>query len=645
MVSSYFLILAALNFITHVKPKYYMKKIKSTLFTIALSFLMIWQAQAQINARMFRYPDVSDTQICFVYAGDIWVVNKNGGTAQRLSSPKGSESFPRFSPDGQTIAFNGNYGGNTDVYTIPTKGGVPTRVTYHSYSEIVLDWHPNGQQILFASGRQSGRARYNQFYLINKKGGFAKKLPLVQAEFGSFSPDGKKIAFTDKSRVFRNWKRYRGGTAPDIFIYDMASSKSQNITNNKANDELPMWNGDKVYYLSDQGANKRYNIWAYDTKTKQNTQLTKFKDFDIHFPSIGNKDMVFEAGGKLYLLNLQSGQYKEVKVKLTTDQLALVKKYEKVARWLQSAHISPDGKRVVVQARGELFSVPAKDGVVKNLTSSSGVAERNPAWSPNGQYIAYWSDRSGEYELTLKDVTTGKERKVTSYGAGFRYSIYWSPDSKKLAFIDQAMQIKILDVTSGKTTNVDVASGMLHGALSGFSVDWSSDSRWMAYSRGFANGNEVIFLYDYQNKKSHQITSDFYSNSNPTFDPQGKYFYLTTRRSFSPVYSSFQNTFIYPNATRLAAITLRKDVASPLAPKNDEVKVKKGDKSKEAKNKKGKKSAGSKAVNIDLDGIEKRMVMLPEPPGRYGNLKAVKGKLIYQQFPNGGSGGRKSPVK
>ncbi|HAS45032.1 MAG TPA: peptidase S41 [Microscillaceae bacterium] len=613
-----------------------------------LSLSLVDQAFAQINARLFRYPDVSDKHICFVYAGDIWVVNKNGGTAQKLSSPQGEESFPRFSPDGNTIAFSGNYSGNNDVYTIPTNGGVPNRVTYHGFGDRVVNWHPNGQKILFASSRESGRQRYSQFYLIPRNGGFAQKLPLKQAEFGTFSPDGKKIAFTDRSRLFRTWKRYRGGMAADIYVFDQATSTSQNITNNASNDEVPMWKGNKIYYLSDRGVSKRFNIWVYDLASKQHSQLTKFKDYDVHFPSMGKNELVFEAGGRLYLMGFSDSQPKEVKVNITTDQRSLIKKQVKVGRWLQAADISPDGKRAVVQARGELFSVPAKEGFIKNLTSSSGVAERSPAWSPNGQYIAYWSDRSGEYELTLKDLTTQKEKKVTSLGKGYRYEIFWSPDSKKIAFINQAMLIKIVDVASGKVTQVDQGSGMLHGALQGFSVSWSADSRWIAYTSANDNNTSAIVLYDYQNKKRHRITSDFYGHSNPTFDPAGKYLYVTTQRSFSPMYSNYQNTFVYANATQIAAITLRKDVLSPLAPKNDEVKITKESGSKKGKGdqkSKGKAKGKSKTLEIDLDGIESRLVILPIRPGNYGNLKAVKGKLIYQQFPNTGSGGRQFPVK
>lgn len=620
---------------------------KSFLCVALLSMSLASQTYAQINARLFRYPDVSQSQICFVYAGDIWVVNKNGGVAQKLSSPRGEESFPRFSPDGKTIAFSGNYSGNNDVYTIPTNGGIPKRITYHGFGDRVIDWYPDGKQILFASSRESGRQRYSQFFLIPTTGGVAQKLPLKQAEFGTFSPDGKKIAFTDRSRLFRTWKRYRGGMAADIYVFDQATSTSQNITDNASNDELPMWNGNKIYYLSDRGTAKRFNIWVYDLTTKQHAQLTKFKDYDVHFPSMGKNELVFEAGGKLYLLNLSNNQAKEVKVSITTDQRSLIKKQVKVNNWLQAADISPDGKRAVIQARGELFSVPAKEGFIKNLTSSSGVAERLPTWSPNGQYIAYWSDRSGEYELTLKDLTTQQEKKITSLGKGYRYGIYWSPDSKKIAFINQAMVIKIVDITNGKVTRVDQGSGMLHGALQGFKISWSAGSRWIAYISTNDNNTSSIVLYDYQNKKKHRITSEFYGHAEPTFDPQGKYLYVTTQRSFSPLYSNYQNTFVYANATRIAAITLRKDVVSPLTPKNDEVKVTKasGDKKKDSKPKGDKSKSKSKTLQIDLDGIESRLVLLPIPPGNYGNLTAVKGKLIYQQLPNTGSGGGFAPIK
>lgn len=616
---------------------------KKAILALILSLLISDLSWAQVSARMFRHPDVSQSQICFVYAGDIWVVNKNGGQANKLSSPKGEEMFPRFSPDGKNIAFSGNYDGNMDVYILPVNGGIPQRVTYHGGADRMQDWHPDGDKILFTSTRKSEKQRFSQFYLIPTQGGLAERLAIKQAEFGSFSPDGKKLAFTDRSRVFRTWKRYRGGTAPDVFIYDIAQKTSQNITKNNANDELPSWQGNKIYFLSDQGPAKRYNIWVYDQSTQQNKQLTKFTDVDVHFPGVGPSDLVFEAGGKLYLLNLQSEDYKEVKIQVSTDFMTMAPHMVKVKDDMQSASISPDGKRVVVEARGEIFSVPAENGYVKNLSNSSASAERYPAWSPNGKHIAYWSDKKGEYQLTLLDLESNEEKILTSYKDGYRYNIFWSPDSKKLAFVEQNMKIKVFDMNSNQTLEVDQGLWMMHGGLLGFTADWSPDSRWLAYARGNDNRHSSIFLYDMNTKQRHKVTSDFYNHNQPTFDPSGKYLYVTTDRHFSPNYSDYDNSFIYPNATQIAAIALNKEVPSPLAPKNDEVTIKSegGDNKKDEK-KEG--AASSKDVKIDLDGFESRLVLLPMKPGNYGRLKAVKGKIIYQKYPNTGSGERQSPL-
>ena len=313
---------------------------------------------AQIDAGLFRYPDVSKSHIVFTYANDIWVMPKDGGTAIKLSSPPGVESFPKFSPDGNTVAFSGNYDGNTDVYTIPVSGGVPSRLTHHGYPDRVVDWAPDGKSVLFASGRESGRERYNQFYTIAAGGGMSQKLPLEYAEFGSYSPDGKELAVTFISQVFRNWKRYRGGWNADIHIYNFANNKSEKITTTDASDELPMWHKDAIYFLSDRGTEIRMNLWKYDLKTKAFTQLTNFKDYDAHYPSIGPDDIVLEAGGKLYLYGLTSGQLKEVKVTIVNDRSSLKASVQPADKYIQHAAISADGNRVLLEARGELFSLP-----------------------------------------------------------------------------------------------------------------------------------------------------------------------------------------------------------------------------------------------------------------------------------------------
>ncbi|MEL6561625.1 MAG: peptidase S41, partial [Bacteroidota bacterium] len=330
-------------------------KLKNSMMLLAIFLLSGSQLIAQINARMFRYPDVSDSHIVFSYAGDIWLVSKSGGTANKLSNSKGEELFARFSPDGSKIAYNADYDGNGDIYVVPVAGGIPERITYHSNMDRMVDWHPDGNKILFSSSRESGRQRYSQFYTISENGGSATKLPMPYGDFASFSPDGKKLAFNFKSRVFRSWKRYRGGWAPDLWIYDLENNTSVNFTENTASDEFPMWIGNKIFFLSDQGPNKRYNIWSYDTNSKASSQVTQFKDFDVHFPSAGKGEIVFEAGGKLYLLNANSGQYEEVVVDVITDRITVAPKTVSAENYMQTFNVSPDGKRLSVSARGEVF--------------------------------------------------------------------------------------------------------------------------------------------------------------------------------------------------------------------------------------------------------------------------------------------------
>jgi tricorn protease len=632
-----------------------MKKIH--LLTLMLVGLLSHGATAQIDAGLFRYPDVSQTHIVFTYANDLWVVPKTGGVASRLSSPAGVEVYPKFSPDGKAVAFTGNYDGNYDIYTLPTLGGVPARLTYHGGTDRVVDWFPDGQHILFASGREAGRERFNQFFKLKPSGGLPEKLPMPYAEFGSVSPDGKQVALTFRSQIGRNWKRYRGGWNAEIHLFNLETLASENISaTTDAADELPMWHGTSIYFLTDRGPDNRMNLWEYNTTTKAFQQLTHYTDYDVHFPSLGPEDIVFEQAGKLFLFNLASRKAQEVKVSVVTDGLALKPTIQNVGH-PQHAFISADAKRVLVEARGEVFSVPAEDGFVKNLTQSPGVAERYPSWSPDGKYIAYWSDRSGEYELTLRDTKSdATERKLTAYGAGFRYKLYWSPDSKKVAFIDKAMRIKIYDVATNQTVEADRGLRMMHYDLEDFAASWSADSRWLAFDHDLVNGHQGVFLFDYTNRKLTQVTGGYYTARKPVFDPEGKYLYLLTNQFFQPVYSDIDNTFVYPNSTKIAAISLKKSTPSPLAPKNDVVDVKAdeaaSDKKEKDKKKKGKEEKKEESkddtvakVEIDLDGLESRLVLLPMNPGNYGNLGAVKGKVVYHQMPNTGAEDQRKPLK
>jgi tricorn protease len=635
-----------------------MKLMLSRLALVCLFLLgSVSTARAQVDARMLQNPDVSQTHIVFSYAGDLWIVAKEGGSAQKLSSPPGQELFPSFSPDGSRIAYSASYHGNLDVYVVPAFGGLPTRVTYHGLSDRVLDWYPDGAKLLFASSMTSGRQRFSQFHRVAATGGLPEPLAVPYGEFAAISADGKSIAYVPRTTAFRTWKRYRGGLAPDILLYDLERNTAQKLTDDPAIDEFPMWHGRKLYFLSDRGANLRANIWVYDLDGKQTKQVTTFSDFDVHFPSSGPSDIVFEAGGALYLLNLADETYKEVSVKVVTDAITMMPGLRNVSDFIDRVSLAPDGKRALVGARGEVFSVPAEKGPVINLTRSSGFAEREPAWSPDGKFAAYWSDASGEYELTVRELAVpGSEKKLTSYGPGFRYRLFWSPDSKMLAFIDQAMRISIYDRVANKTTEVDRCLFLYEDGLEAFAPSWSPDSRWLAYRRDTATQSGTICLFDTQEGKAHQVTSGYYNDAAPSFDPEGKYLYFLTNRSFRPIYSDLDNSFIYANTTHVAAAALNEDVLSPLAPKNDSTMVddkkdagdekkggdKKGDKKKD--DAKDKKADEPKPTRITIEGFESRVVLLPPKAGNFNAVAGVKGKVVFHRRPNTGASDEKQPI-
>ncbi|MBI3880380.1 MAG: PD40 domain-containing protein [Verrucomicrobia bacterium] len=662
----------------------------------------------RIDAHLMRQPDVSATQIAFVYAGDIWVAPKSGGTAVRLSSPRGEEMFPRFSPDGSLIAFSGNYDGNTDIYVMPASGGLPKRITHHGASDRVVGWYPDGKHILFASQMTSPRNRFNQLWKISAEGGLPERLPIPYGEFGAISPDGTTLAYTPISVDFRTWKRYRGGMNPDIWFFDLEKGTAKNITNDDAADAQPMWHGTILYFLSDRDASRRANIWAYDTRAAKFRQITFFKDFDVHFPSIGPDAIVFENAGQLHLLDLATEKSHAIEITVVTDRATLKPHVENVSKLIQNGDLSPTGKRAVFEARGEIFTVPAENGVVRNLTRTSGAAERYPAWSPDGKWIAYFTDRTGEYELAIRPSDgTGEEQVLTKLGGGYRFTPQWAPDSKKLVFIDKAMKVQLFDLATKVTTVVGQQLWMYHGELRDFRVSWSTDSRWLTYAGDLENRHSAIMLYDVKAAKRHQVTSGFYDDDQPAFVPGGQYLFYRSGRAFNAIYSDLDNTWIYPNSQVLVVAPLRKDVPSPLAPKNDEEPLKKDDEKKPEPKKDEKKPASGEVIVvgspgtdrgietetapptrvqsegkakeksaaktsapspnanstdsptngpaastnasatlvIDLDGFEQRGVILPTKHGRYDNLTAVKGKLLFRWLPRAGSDTETSSIE
>lgn len=627
---------------------------KSIITFFALIFISSI-SQAQINAKLMRYIDVSQTHLTFVYGGDIWLAPKDGGQAIQITNSPGEESYPKFSPDGSEIAFTASYNGNLDVYVMPTAGGIPVRLTYASYPDRMVDWHPDGERILFASRRETGIPRVNQFFLVSKKGGNAEKIAVPYGELASFSGDGTKLAYITKITENYPFKRYRGGLTSDVIIYDLLNNTAENITNNLANDGQPAWSGEKIYFLSDQGENMRRNIWSYHTGTKETKQITEFTDFDIAYLSAGKNDVAFEAGGVLYVMDIASEQFKQVDIKVISDLSVEIARTKNVGSSIQNMTASPGGKRIVFEARGELFDVPVKEGYIRNLTRSSGAFDQNPAWSPDGNHVAYWSDVSGEYELYLQSMRDEKApRKMTNRNSGFGYQLFWSPDSKKIAFIDEKNEISIIDIGSSGITKADKSSWNIgHGGRFGYPLSWSPDSKWLAYAKGLDNANQAIFVYNLSEAKVYQVSSGYYSDFNPVFSTDGKHLFYFTDRKFSAAYSGLgDGTWIYLNNTQLAVLGLTEDAPFLLEPKNDEIEEKKdengeGEDDKSSKGKKGKKKKGDEAaesdeekeevnISIDWEDIESRLTLLPPKPGNLGNLMAFEGKVVYRRFPNTG---------
>jgi tricorn protease len=624
------------------------------LLLLFSALLILQSAQAQISAKLMRYMDVSETQIVFVYGGDIWLMPKEGGTAIQVTHSPGEESWPRFSPDGQYIGYTASYNGNSDVFVIPVTGGLPTRVTYNAFPDRMIDWHPNGKQLLFASPRESGVGRLNQFYLVDKNGGFPEKLLIPYGELASFSPDGNQLAYITKITENYPFKRYRGGLTSDIILFDLKSEKAENITNNTANDGKPAWSGDKIYFLSDQAENMRLNIWEYNTKTKASKQVTDFNDFDISFLSAGPTDLVFEKGGDLYLMDLATQNYRKIDVHVVSDLSLEMPQVKDVSKTISNATVSPGGKRVVFEARGELFNVPVKEGFSINLTQSSGAFDQNPSWSPDGKTIAYWSDKSGEYEIYLQDSEGKNEaKKLTSRGKGFGYKLFWSPNSKMLAFIDEKNDISVINTENGETNIAgNTHWNVGHGSRFGYQISWAPDSKWLAFTQTLDNSNNAIFIYNVDERKTQQISSGFFADNFPVFSTDGKYLFYMTNRNLNALYSDFDETWIYPNSTQIASLSLTKDAPSLLSAKNDEVEIKEEKKeSEEKENEKEKKENGngekkkdSTDVKIDFDNIEARLVLLPPDAGNISGLAAFDGKLVYLRRPNSGSGERTSSL-
>ncbi len=616
------------------------KLILALIFSLASAGAVFGQSDRPL---LMRTPTLSKSHIVFSYAGDLWIVNREGGEAQRLTTGAGNEALPYFSPDGQWIAFSGEYDGNTDVFIIPATGGVPRRLTYHAGGDIIQGWTPDGKQVLFRSSRTSETGRTSQLFTIPIDGVNPTEVPLPMAFEGSYSANGAQLAYVPLPRGFQAWKRYRGGMTTPIWIANLSDSSVEKIPRTNSNDFNPMWVGNRVYFLSDRSG--PVTLFAYETGTKKVAPVIQNNDLDIKSASAGPDAIVYEQFGSLNLFDLNSGKTRKVNVTINGDMLAVRPKFEKVGDRATSFALSPTGARAIFEARGEILTVPAEKGNPRNLTNTTGTAERDPAWSPDGKWIAYFSDESGEYALHLRNQTGMGEVKKINLGnpPSFFYSPTWSPDSKKIAYTDKRLNLWYVDIDKGTPVKIDNSTRGLS-----FSPTWSPDSRWLAYTKPLKSWYRAVFIYSLEQNKTNQVTDGLSDAASAQFDKSGKYLYFTASTDIGPAVFGFDMTSYPHRPTRSVYIcVLRKDLPSPIAPESDEEKVteekpavqnpadQEGEKKADApapaaaaQAKPGEKKA-PEPVRIDFDRIGQRILALPIPARNLIGLAAGKPNNLY----------------
>ena len=597
----------------------------------AITTVFIFQTYAFEDARMLRYPDINGDVVAFVYAGDIWSVNSNGGEAKRLTSHSGIELFPKISPDGKWIAFSAEYSGSRQIWIMPSEGGTARQLTFYNsvgmmpprggFDNVVLDWTPDSKKILFRSNRTTFGERNGRYFTVSIDGGFEEPLPIVNGGFGVFSPDGNEICFTPVDREFRTWKRYKGGRATELWNYNLINNTSEQITKWVGSDQWPTWYGDNIYYTSDRDT--RLNIRSYNTKTGEDTQITTHSEFDVMWPSGNNGKLVYENGGYLYVLNLQNGVSEKISVSIKFDNPNLQTSFKNVKDFVGSYSLSPSGKRALIEARGDIFSVPAEHGEIINLSNTQGVRELSPVWSPDGKQIAYYSDKTGEYELYVIDNKKGATpRQVTKGSASWKNELRWSPTNTHVMYSDRTMNLWLVDITTGKQTVVDKAS-----AEEIRDYTFSPDGKWITYSKSSPNYQSALWLYQVSTEKKHQITNATFSDGNPMFSRDGRFLFFLSNRDFNLAFSSFEFDYLYNNATRIYAIPLRDD-ATTINPYKIDIEPYE-DKTNSKEEKTESNSSEGIDVIIDLDGIQNRIETLPMPSGNYRILGAVDEGLLY----------------
>lgn len=598
------------------------------------------------DTKLLSQPAISQTHIAFAYANDLWVANIDGKGVRRLTSAQGSESNPVFSPDGMLIAFNGEYDGNVDVFVVPVEGGVPKRLTWHPGSDVVREFTPCGSSVLFISSRNTFTYGYSQLFTVPVEDGFPESLLIPNANRATFSPDGKRMAYTPLREVFHQWKNYRGGTVSEIWLITFSDYSVEKIPQpeGRCNDTDPMWIEEKIYFRSDR--NGEFNLFSFDLKSKEIKQLTSHTDFPVIKASAGGGKIIYEKAGHLHVFNVEQARSTKLTIGVAADLLEVRPRYAKDPRFIRSASVSPSGARAVFEYRGEIVTVPAEKGDPRNLTNTAGIHERSSVWSPDGMSIAYFSDASGEYELHVRPQDgKGQVKKYKMTGSGFYDSLVWSPDSQKISYADNSWSLYWIDLKTGVSKKIASEKIFGPGRFRTIHSVWSHDSKWIAYTLNTAAYMQKVYAYSLDRDKSYAISDGMSDVSEPEFDKSGKYIYFFASTDAGPAKQWFAMSNADMEMSRsLYLAVLRKDIPSPLAKESDEEKgitdekmpEKEEPKSKKKGKQPAKKEEPKKGFSIDFDGLKYRIIDLPVPAGAYFRLQAGnEGEVYYLEAPEG----------
>lgn len=599
---------------------------KKLLFSLLLAGTAL-TGHATDEARLLRFPTTNGSDIVFSFAGDLYKASLNGGEASRLTSHVGYEMFARFSPDGKQIAFTGQYDGNTEVYLMPAEGSEPQRLTYTATNSrddlgdrmgpnnMVMTWSPDGKQIVYRNRISDGFA--GKLWTVSPQGGMSEVIALPEGGFCSYSPDGKRTAYNRVMREFRTWKYYKGGMADDIWIYDPAAKKVENITNHVSQDIMPMWIGEEIFFISDR--DRTMNIFVYNTRTQQTEKVTHYTDYDVKFPSSNGQLIVYEQGGFLHKLDPKTRKSEKISIRIASDNIYARPERKQVSDYVTAASVSSDGHRLVVTARGEVFDVPADKGVTRNITRTPGANERQAAWSPNGAYMAYISDRTGETEIWLQPAAGGEAIQLTRNNDTYIRRLMWSPDSKKVLYTDRKNRIVEVDVAArSKRTVMQNPEGEF------YQVNYSPDSQWLTYTKSGKNDMSVVYVYHLASHKEYPVTEKWYNSSSPVFSSDGKYLIFSSARDFNPIYSQTEWNHAYSRMDGVYMAMLAQNTESPLLPTDETVGTPSA-----SETTKDKKAETGVTVQIDPEGLYTRLIKLPLSAGYYGNFYSDGKKVWY----------------